>query len=318
MTTSVRRLALPLLVGALAATVSACASDHLRGRDAQSVRAGQLLDASYTASVRGTRSHVMLPSGRVDLTLGRPVDEVPARANARAVPLRPADGAVAVGVSWSLHRGAYPDSTNRQLTSPRTVFGLPQPVRLWLVTDGTRHEVPHVGTLELPVGRARNTVWVVVPSGARQWRFELQFQGVTQSVDARTGKVSPGAAAALYRPLPGDHYGQCELVQKDSYASCVVDYAVGYPYADGIGWAPPGKVFALLHFYVDGEFDNGDVRVAGTRPLGTVTGLGETFVVHLVSPARTYALRGTSHVKDGRGRTATVPLTGSLTPGGAA
>jgi hypothetical protein len=298
------RLVIGVLAAALVASSTACtgAASTLHARKSSTVKSGQFVDASTTAAVPGKHVSLMLPSGRADLTLTTPTATVPAERVERAAPLMAARGTVLVGVGWQLQRAAYPDSPNRQLTEPVAIFGEPQAVRLWLVTDGTRREIPHVGTLGEPVGRPSNAVWLGVPAGGRAWSFQIEYDGLIQTVDARTAEVTPSLAAPLYRDLPLDASGTCQLGGgEDVLTSCLTKYAVGYPYVGGAGWAPAGRTWVLLQIVLDSSNFQGAelVTVAGVRPRAEIGKNPDSFSPFLVpSGAASLSVRGTVPADD--------------------
>jgi hypothetical protein len=302
----------------MAATAGCSGSATLRARHASTAGGTAVVNASYTAALTGRRVTLMVPSGRVDLTLTAPLRTVPAEQVERAAPLRAAKGRALVGVSWQLQRAGYTDTPNRQLTEPSAVFGEPQPVRLWLVTDGTRHAIPDVTTLGYPGNRPRTAVWVSVPTGVHAWQFQLDYDGVTQTVDTTSGKVEAGRAAALYRALPLDSRDTCHLAGRNVLTSCLVYFAVGYPYVTGAGWAPSGKTWALVEIVLESNFHGaGSVTVAGAKPGRELGDKAEPISPFLVaSGARSLPVRGTVSADDlYRGRVR-ARLTAELTVAG--
>jgi hypothetical protein len=306
-----RRLGAVAVVLSLAA--AGCTSTHsLRARKA--VTGTGVVDASATAVLPGKRVALMLPSGRVDLVVTAPQRRIPAESVDNAAPLVAAKGQVLVGVSWQLQRAAFPDSQNRQLLGPDPAFGDPQPVNLWLVTDGTRHAIPRLETLTAPIGRPSNAVWVSVPAGVRTWQVQLGYDGLTQTVDARTGKVEAGRAAPLYRPLPLHTNGTCALAGRNVLTSCLTDYAIGYPYVGGSGWAPAGKTWALLQIVMEDDFHGARaVTVAGGKPGPEVGDRVEPYSPFLVpSGAVVLPVHGKVAAKDLYRGTVRVSLTAEL------
>ncbi len=308
-----RRGAGAALVVALAVSVAACGSDSLRARPARTARAGQVVDASATAAPVGRTSHLMLPSGRIDLTLGAPRHQAAAEDVRGAAPLRAPVGAALVGVSWVLQRAAYPDTPNRQLTEPSSIFGTPQAVRLWLVADGRSQEIPGVGDLTTTEDRPGNAVWLAVPEGVQRWQFRLDYDGVVQTVDARTGKVEAGRAAPLYRALPLESRGSCD-VRPDDLNGCLTEQAVGYPYVSGAGWAPPGRTWLLLQVTLYDDFGLArHVTVNGVHPRGDIGSIPEAFTPFLVADtASRFTVRGATTTRDLGGKSVHVTIAATL------
>lgn len=310
------RLVVGVVLLAVTGSAAACTSSasSLRARDPATATSTQIVAASYTAVLAGKRVSLTIPSGRVDLVLTTPRSTVAAENVKGAAPLVAAKGAALVGVSWVLQRAAYPDSPNRQLAEPSAIFGDPQPVQLWLVTDGTRRAIPDVDDLTSPAERPNTAVWMSVPVGVRTWQFQLGYDGVTQTVDARTGKVVAGRAAALYRPLPLNARGTCTLAGSRVLTSCLTDYAVGYPYVTGGGWAPPGKTWLLLQITLDSDFHGAQqVTVAGAKPQAEINDHADPLTPFLVpAGATSLPIRGTVTADDIDRAQVRTKLTGKL------
>lgn len=294
-----------VLACALVLGTTACAGD-----DPVPVAAGDVIPASSTAPVAGEPVYVMLPSGRAAVTVSEPTDEVPAAATSDGRELAAADGTVLVGVSWSLDRGAYPDNINLQVVSPDDVFGQPAPVAMRLVADGTPYDVPDVGTLAEPVDERTGTAaWVAVPEGAETWELEVEYDGLTQTVDLGTGDIAPSAADPLYRDLPGESTRACDI-SGAYFASCLVYSGVGYPYSSTAGWAAEGRSFAVVSVSL-GEDTPTDLTLAGGRPVQQLAEQTFTTVVFSVSSGRTLALRGRTTRPSG----ASADIRGTVAPG---
>lgn len=309
----VSRLRPALLVAVLLA-LAACSSDGLHQRATVTATRTAVVNASYTAALDGPTAHVMLPSGRLDLTTTAPLTRLDARQVARAAPLRAASGTELVGVRWLLERSVYPHDVVAGAPTPAAVFGPPRTVRLWVVAGGVRREITGVDNLVTRAGRPNTAVWVAVPAGARSLHLEVGYGDATQVVDARTGRLlDAGPAAALYHPLPAAGEGTCRVagLGRDS---CGAFPVVGYPYVDGGGWAPTGHTWAVLQVQLRQTPDNyaGEISVEGTRDAATVDTNIAQFSAFVVDTGRaSWPLSGS--VLIGRRHAA---LTGSITRAG--
>lgn len=261
--------------------------------DPRTVGVGDEAGPSVTADVPGTSYALMLPSGRLTVTVSQPRASVPPRDTEEPGGLAAGEGARIVGVSRVLDPGAYPFAVNYQIAEPDRILGGPGEVGLRLVADGFDADVPD--------GPA---VWLGVPAEAAL-RLEVTYDGLVQTVDLATGTVDAGAAAGLAEPLPQERTSPC-TAQAGSYTSCQVDVASGYPYVAGLGWAPAGQTYAVLRVEL-GQGAAAAVTVDG-QP---AQALGDGLFAAPVVPGTDLAVAGAT-------RSARVSFTGTVPAAGEA
>lgn len=240
---SLRPAAAALLVALLAGGgLSAC------GDQGSATGAGQVVVGHSSDEVTGDSAYVLLPTGRIDLTVGQPVDEVTADeagdGDAHAAP----DGGTFVPVRWTHDPfgegavpigvlGADPKEADVVLTSGGAEADLGSPYQL----------AGDQGTTDTGVG----TMYVAVPGDGEDVSFEVTYDGLTQTVDPATGDRDAGAAAPLYgdptmgteAPCTTDGFAAGDVVPD---VSCVVDAPQRTPYLPGHGWAEDGHTWVLV------------------------------------------------------------------------
>jgi hypothetical protein len=254
----VRRLAATLTTGLLlVAGPTAC------GDQGSAASAGEVVVGHASDQVTGDSAFVLLPTGRIDLTVGDPTEKL---TDERVGAVRRApDGGSFLPVSWS--HDPFGESG-----VPIGVIGAePQGAQVTLVAGGTRADlgspyrvVGESGTADTGV----STMYVAVdqaPDDVGDVSFEVTYDGLTQIVSPATGDRDAGAAAPLYdeptigveAPCTPDGFAT-PTVQPD--VSCVVNAPQRTPYLPSHGWAAEDRTFVLVTAFstVDG------VEVRGT------------------------------------------------------
>ena len=125
-----------------------------------------------------------------------------------------------------------------------------------IVADGEAWELPAlsgwVDGVEVEPGARRQ--YVAVPDDAEEVTVTMDYDGVTQTIDAATADVSVGDAAPLYDapfPAPGGPCGD-QLWSTGATAidgegsSCFVLGSATRPYVAGLGWAPEGSRWLVV------------------------------------------------------------------------
>lgn len=213
--------------------------------------AGDTLAARTPSVVEGTDTFVQLPGGRLDLTIGAPVDHLDAGDLGEGEDAEAPDGGGFVGLSWQYDGGA----------------GVPTWHKAVLVGDDVAPEITLLaGGERYPLGSseagAPEAMFVAVED-ADAISVEVAFDGVAQTVTA-AGDRDPGAAEPLYgaagtRPTLND----CAEQEFDSGATveltCSAEVTT-LPYVADLGWAPDGRTWALVRL----ETSVSSVRAAGT------------------------------------------------------
>lgn len=231
-----RLAALPLLL-----VVSACSGSD---SDKQAVEIGTVLDTDGT--VEGQHVFVNLPTGRVDVVIGQPTDDLPVYDDTYD---RAADGADLVGVQWNWDFQAAFAS----MQDPAAEVVEPH---IALVADGREYSLDDASLRardEDPVGQSTaaldysGAAWVAVEEGAQDLAISVEFDGVEQVADLGDplGHVTDsGPATALYtqpdelalRTLDcGAPRRRGADTLADTNGQCLVD-AARVPYHPAVGW----------------------------------------------------------------------------------
>jgi hypothetical protein len=240
----VRRLAATLTTGLLlVAGPTAC------GDQGSAASAGEVVVGHASDQVTGDSAFVLLPTGRIDLTVGDPTEKL---TDERVGAVRRApDGGSFLPVSWS--HDPFGESG-----VPIGVIGAePQGAQVTLVAGGTRADlgspyrvVGESGTADTGV----STMYVAVdqaPDDVGDVSFEVTYDGLTQIVSPATGDRDAGAAAPLYDEPTIGVEAPCTpegfatpTVQPD--VSCVVNAPQRTPYLPGQGWAEQDRTWLLV------------------------------------------------------------------------
>jgi hypothetical protein len=200
--------------------------------------------------VVGTSATVQLPSGTLDVTVSKPLDEV----DKDAVGGQPTDvdGGRYVGISW--------DFDQRSGGSAAVVLPLAEtvePARIALVADGHRYPVADAYNVVLD-GRGIQDVaardrYVAVTGDPDELRLEVTYDGLTQQVEFPSGKVRATQATALADIPQTRDVQRCRaLGEPDLHGlteipfDCRANATARLPYVVGLGWAKPGREWAVV------------------------------------------------------------------------
>ncbi len=262
-------LVLAIAVLLAAAGLTAC------GSQGAGAAGGDVVEGHLSDKVTGESTYVLLPTGRIDLTVGKPVDEVTADQAGDGEQHRPPDGGAFVPVTWKhdpFAAGAVPVN----------VMGAdPQEADVVLVSGDTKADLgaPYQlagdqGTTDTGVG----TMYVAVDGDGKTATFEIGYDGLTQTVDPATGDRDAGAAAPLYDEATVGVEAPCT---KEGFASgdvtpdvsCLVNAPQRTPYLPGHGWAEDGHVWLLVGVDISlrsVEVANTSYDVSSVQPSFTV------------------------------------------------
>jgi hypothetical protein len=237
---------------------------------------------------------VLVPAGRVDLTIGAPIEgsidgDLAADDDTHDAP----DGGSFVPVAWSHDPFALEDLAALMSTAPK-------PSEVTLVVDGERHALgsPYevvsdravadnpVGVLYVPVDSVPEPSEITV---------EVVYDGQTQTVTA-TGERDAGVSAPLYEEPTGVLDQLCGPAGDDPAGfafrlRCDVGPGQAVPYLPDRGWVEDGRAYVVVGYelrlddvtYSDGrgEADYDVLRTTaaltldGEEPLGSMPELGE-------------------------------------------
>lgn len=226
---------LPVLLAstllALAPSLAGC------GDDTATVAAGDVIKARQDDQFdAGRRSSVTLPMGELLIRSAEPVDSVAAEDTRSREPVDPPSGMVLVPITWQWDPWSSDRLDGIVATSDTPLVDL--------VTDGEHYRLP-------PPDRSAeggDSFYVVVDGAAEDRRLELEFDGVTQSVDLTDGEVDEGEAAGLYE-IDQDALKKSSCDEDLAWFSAPIvsaEFTCGLvgpvltPYAGG-EWAPDGS-----------------------------------------------------------------------------
>ena len=198
--------------------------------------------------IEGTRSTVQLPTGSLDLVVSKPRDELTDR---EAEPRSAPDGGSFVGLSWELR------PLERTKSNPYLVRRLPLAAEVTLVSEGRRYPIgkPYDRANKVGDDTRSSSWWVAVGGAGKDVKVEVAYGGETQVVDVAKSKIEPGRAAPLYDPSPvapvaspcrtARPSGPLARPEFESF-TCDVEVLGLEPYVDEVGWAKPGRTWAVL------------------------------------------------------------------------
>jgi hypothetical protein len=200
--------------------------------------------------LEGSTATVQLPTGSLKLVVTDPRDELTDR---EAEPHRAPDGGSFVGVAWFFEP---PEAADASVLS-YVLDDEPPAATVTLVADGERYRLGSPYDRRHEVGDESRTTswWVAVDGPADTLEVEVEYDGLTQTVDVAGGEVDPGLAEPLYDPAPfSAGESPCETVEPsgsfprvdyDAY-TCTVEVLGLSPYVEGAGWAETGRSFAVV------------------------------------------------------------------------
>lgn len=232
--------ALTLLAALL--PLAACGSDP----DTGETEVGEVVAARAGVDTTGApEAFLMLPSGRLDVRAGRPVDTIPADETTERRERKAPEGGVFVPFTWS-----YQTAMMEELLP---IFGRPSTVDMTLIIDGEYYK-----QAPATLGRdGQNAVayWVAVEGSGEDVKLEVQYDGLRQKINLRTGIRSAELAKPLYSLDIKGYSPKQASCRNASYVdegpavqvtfTCAVSEVLVVPYVEG-EWAPEGKAFAVI------------------------------------------------------------------------
>jgi hypothetical protein len=233
--------ALTLLAALL--PLAACESDP--GTDA-AAGVGETVSARAGVDTEGApEGHVLLPSGRLDIRAGEPVESIPEEATSERAARTAPDGGVFVPLTWTFRTAS--------MAKLVPVFGRPLPIEMTLVSNGERY------TLAPPAverdGEGVDAYYIAVDGTGEQVGLEVEYAGVTQTLDLAEGGRDEGRAKALYdldtsgyspepKPCPSDDWINAGPTVQVAF-SCTSTDALMVPFVEG-KWAAKDHAFAVI------------------------------------------------------------------------
>jgi hypothetical protein len=273
----VKRLTLGV-AGLLAlAVLGACGDDDSGAGDASEV--GRVVVGHLSDGVRGDSAFVLVPTGRLDVTVGTAVDRVTADQAADGNEHRAPDGGSFVPVQWSF------DPFGEGGARVPVIGANPEPTEVALVVGDTSVELgsPYKVTGEGITDTGVGTMYAAVdgaPDAVDDVQVSVSYDGLTQTVNPATGERDAGAAAPLYdkpsmgieAPCTSEGFAHGRVRPE---ISCLVNAPTRVPYLPTHGWAEDGRTWLVVP--LDIAIDSVDVGgtsydVTSVEPRLTVDG----------------------------------------------
>ena len=241
------RLLALVVAGVGGAGLSACS-----GPGPGAASASEVLPGRASVEIIGDYGFVLIPTGRLDLTLGAPTDDAVSADHVDD----DEDHAPPEGGSWVPVHVEH-DPFGEGGVPVGLIGGAPDPAGLALVIDGTTVDlgapyrvVGEKGTADSGLG----TVWVAVdepPDEIESVELAVTYDGLTQTLDPVTGERQAGAAAALYDEPPVAAEATCASDGFDQDGvrldlACQVGLPQRTPYLPGPGWADEGRSWLVV------------------------------------------------------------------------
>lgn len=211
----------------LAPLFAACSDDE----EAGATNVGDVIPANEDDQFEGSRaSTVLVPTGELKVWLGKPVDTADRNETRQLEELQAPDGAILVPITWRME-DAFPDAAGFLGETPAAGIDL--------VTDGESYRLPTPD----PASEAGESFYVVADGDGTDVSLEVEFDGVTQTIDLRSREREAGRAEGLYdldgaRLRPEDCESDDWHDERIVYA-CELTGPLLLPYANG-EWADKG------------------------------------------------------------------------------
>jgi hypothetical protein len=267
------RLVLSVLALAAGAVLSGCGG----GASGAPGSADSVVVASGTDDVTGRSATVIVPTGRLDITVGTPLDgSVDADQALDDEDHSAPDGMTYVPLEWDF-------DTATPMPGVGIIGQQAQPTKVVVTSGGTSTPLPApYHTDGKVIGFAADRIVYVPVEDPDAITVEATYDGLTQTLDVATGKVDQGAAAPLYGDASAAKQdldcGDGTVVKGDGSSATLVCEATleRVPYYPGTGWAKDGRAFDVLGWSVSGSRftdPNGDPKsVDEVTATGTVEG----------------------------------------------
>lgn len=236
------------LLVVLVLTLSACTDDAQPEEDLPRATAGEVIEAEFGFTIEGRPSYVVVPGARYDFVVASPAQRLDYTDSRRAeISQEAPDKSLFVAVGWSLSAagGAGLVLQNRKEdVSPE----------LTLVADGTDYAI---GPLDGDIDGA----YAVVPEGADDISLEIEYDGLTQTIEDVYDPITNRAAGPplLYGDDPDLDVLECPSAVPDDSAksaayftevSCYARSAGPLPYFAELGWGQDGRAWLVVDIAV--------------------------------------------------------------------
>ena len=238
MALSARRRLTALALGLLLPlSLAACSEDSPASPD---VAACDTVEGRLDDVKAGKPVDVVTPAGQLSVALGDPVAELTSDRtidrNAKEAP----EGGAFVPIVWS-----FSDDVFGQINR---LFGESRPLEIQVVVDGEKCNVPPPSP-----GPDETAQYLAVASSGDEVELVATYDGVTQTLDGRSGKLDKGDAAGLYDVAEARvKIKDCPIKQWLDDPSYIVHYTCKYtlpiatPYVVNT-WAKPGHTWVAIN-----------------------------------------------------------------------
>jgi|GEM_PF-4724334 len=209
--------------------------------ESQDPEAGDVIQARVDNQFKeGEEAAVALPTGRLLIHAAEPVDSAAADETRIRETVAAPSGAVLVPITWQ-----YDPWASNRLAGFLATTDTP---RVELVTDVETYRLSPPD----PQRRESESFYVVVDGEAEERTLEIDFDGVTQTIDLTNGRIDKGEAESLYdigedrlRKKPCDDGPWFDSRTVAAEFTCQLVGPVLTPYAGG-EWAPAGSTWLAL------------------------------------------------------------------------
>ncbi|WP_435770222.1 hypothetical protein [Nocardioides sp. SYSU DS0651] len=242
------------------------------GEDPEQVETGDIVPAREDAQFAdGTESTIALPLGELEVLVGEPADSLSAEETRQLEAIDAPEGTSFVPITWQYDSGTFGDYDDYLLSDATPVIDL--------VSRGASYRLPAPEAS----GSGSESFYVLVDGRGEDASLEVEFDGVTQTVDLRTGKREADRAKPLYRLKPRSERtractpfatfgtGEDDAPRRAPDYSCTVTRTARLPYAAG-AWAEPGRSWLVVtaktslrrYDRIAADFKSGAIYFAGS------------------------------------------------------
>lgn len=265
-----RRLAALAALG-LMLPVAACSDDTPASPD---TKLGDQISGRVGDLEPGERTAVVTPAGRLSVSFADPVTSLEKDQTTDLTARSAPEGGSFVPVVWSFDN----DKIFGEITR---LFGDRKPLEVDLVAGDKHYSLTPPDS-----GPGRKAEYVAVKGKGEDVSLEVTYDGLTQTLDAETGKLDKGVAAPLYdlpktkikiKDCPTKEWFDQPLIYQQY--ECRFTTAIPSPYVVN-KWAKKGHTWLAvtvatnLALYATGELDAAiaSYDVVGNKELSTIDG----------------------------------------------
>jgi hypothetical protein len=265
------RRRLTILAMGLLLPLSACSEDQPASPD---TNVGDQIEGRVADLDLGDRTAVLTPAGKLTVSFADPVTSLENDETTDLVARSAPEGGSFVPVVWSFED----DEIYGEITR---IFGDRQPMKVKLLTGGESYSLTPPDE-----GPGTTAEYVAVEGSGDDLELEVTYDGLTQTLDAESGKVDKGVAKGLY-DLPKTKIKVKDCPIKSWFTQpgvfpqyeCRFTTAVPSPYVVN-EWVKPGHTWLAvtvatnLALFATGELNGAlaSYRVVDNKELSTIAG----------------------------------------------